>query len=151
MDFAGKITKVWSKPRKNGQNQAKTWFLFCQQSLQIACLQLKLHWEDALSRRKTHKPRQIPRIVPGLGGWQNSVYVFSGSFFIWGANTRDNPTKHLFMCFFIVGFSLPLLVAIPQLLIQASLEERLYVLRALSHVALTAGHGEARSGSQTRI
>ena len=27
-------------------------------------------------KEKAHKRKQICRIVPGLGGWQNFVYVF---------------------------------------------------------------------------
>ena len=57
--------------------------------------------------RKTHKHKQICGIVPGLGGWQNFVYVFFPGHSLWGRKTHkqnppkswDNPVKIWFLCF----------------------------------------------------
>ena len=46
-----------------------------------------------LSERKSHKHEQMWGTVPGLGGWQNCVYVsFGGSFFM---GTEKRIDKHL--------------------------------------------------------
>ena len=55
--------------------------------------------------KEKHKHKQFCGIVPGLGGWQNFVCVFFGSFLL-GRKThkqnppqsRDNPVNILFMC-----------------------------------------------------
>ena len=65
--------------------------------------------------KKTHRHKQICGIVPGLGGWQNFVYVFFFSgHSLWGRKThKQNPPQNpgtiswnvclrvfFFMCFF---------------------------------------------------
>ena len=55
--------------------------------------------------KKTHKRKQIPGIVPGLGGWQSFVYaLFWGVIPSEGEKRRtkypQNPVKVLFMCLF---------------------------------------------------
>ena len=54
--------------------------------------------------------KQIRGIVPGLGGCQKFVYVLFGGHSLWGRKThkqksspesRANPVKCLFMCFFL--------------------------------------------------
>ena len=59
-------------------------------------------------KEKAHKHKQICGIVPGLGGCQKFVYVFFGSFLMGEkkhiskipTQSRDNPVKFLFTCFF---------------------------------------------------
>ena len=43
-------------------------------------------WQNS-GKEKTHKPKQVCRIVPGLGGWQNFVYVFCRVIPYWGEKT----------------------------------------------------------------
>ena len=58
---------------------------------------LKCFWIRSMRERKIHKHKQICGTVPGLGGWQEFVYVFFfGSFFPYGGEKHINkiPPKN---------------------------------------------------------
>ena len=69
---------------------------------------------DLSGRERTHKHKQICRIVPGLGECQTFVYVFFSGHSLWGRKThKQNPPLNsgtipgkfclcdfVFMCFF---------------------------------------------------
>ena len=72
---------------------------------------------------KTHKRKQMWVIAPGLGGLQNVVYVFWGSFLMGEKTHKHNreksgtiPLKMLFMC-----YVLQWLFLVPKLLLSSRL------------------------------
>ena len=76
--------------------------------------------EGFIGEEKTNKHKQLFGIVPGMGGGQNCLCVpfllgkkgniytkFKENLKKKPGQSRDNPVKHLFMCFLFIGFSVP--------------------------------------------
>ena len=82
---------VHTSANLKARGQRRTWHQQCPHHCFRKRSSEKLPWTGkfvlqavTIRERKKHKHKQICGIVPGLGGWQNFVYVFFSGHSLWG-------------------------------------------------------------------